>query len=513
MSATSVLLAVIILILCAIFPLQEFERYEWQDTLLSKFNELLNINNGNNQLASQLQNLRTNIQDSQNLNNLGEFRLNNTPVLSVMSKEDKVLYLKKISYADYEDNQWKILSKGEIKNYPADFNSFNITVSDETDLKTLNIKALYRENLIYTTYYSKVTEYGAIADACIENIDNAKEYMIEYYPSDSDNLVKNESDKLKEYEDFVYSTYTKLPDKSKESLLNIAKENGLSDLSSDKIPNAVKKFISERGEYSFVPDALPEGKDFAPWFIENSSKGYCIHYATAATALLRALGVPARYVTGYFVPTKKNEFVDVTNCNSHAWVEYYDDSKGWTMLDPTPPVYLYNGNGNTESTNSSANNNSQPQTEPTVPSFSEQQTTIQSATTISRNSEENSYKSNNSFKIPLIFRIILIILIIISVIVLREKIIRSNRKKLFEHGDNKSKIINIYRYAIKINKITEGFIPIDVQNLANEAKYSNHTISEKSVEIVKSFAEHERKELYRNTNGIKKLYYKHIKAY
>lgn len=513
MSATSALLAITILILCAIFPLQDYERYEWQDELLSKFNNILNINNDNNQLNTQLQNLKTNIQDSQNLNNLGEFRLNKTPILNVMSEEDKILYLKKISYADYKDNQWKILSKDEIKNFPADFNPHNITVSDETDLKKLQIKALYRENLVYTTYYSKNAESGAIADVCIENTDNVKEYLIEYYPSNSDNLVKNESDKLEEYENFVFNTYTKLPNKTKESLLKIAEENEISQLSTEEIPDAVKKFILARGEYSFVPDALPQGEDFAPWFIENNSKGYCIHYATAAATMLRALGVPARYVTGYFVPTRKDEFVDVTNCNSHAWVEYYDDSKGWTMLDPTPPIYLDNGNGNTDSTNPSASNNSSAQTEPTNITPTQQQTTNQPTTAAAFNSEKSSDKNNNGFKIPLIIRVILIALVIIAVIIIREKIIRNNRKKLFEHGDNKSKIINMYRYAIKINKITEGFIPIDVQNLVNEAKYSNHTMSEKSVEIIKSYAEHERKELYRNRSGIKKLYYKYIKAY
>lgn len=512
LSATSVLLAVTILILCAIFPLQEFERYEWQDTLLSKFNELLNIDNGGNQLASQLQNLRTNIQDSQNLNHLGEFRLNKTPVLSIMSEENKVIYLKKISYADYEDNQWKILSKDEIKSYPNDFNAFNITISDEADLKELYIKALYREELIYTTYYSKTTEYAAVGDTCIENIDNTKEYMIEYYQSNSDSLAKNESDKLKEYEDFVYNTYTKLPDKTKERLLKIANENGISQLNTNEIPNAVKKFVSGRGEYSFVPDALPEGEDFAPWFIENSSKGYCIHYATAATTMLRALGIPARYATGYFVLARKDEFVDVTNCNSHAWVEYYDDSKGWMMLDPTPPIYLDNGNGNTDSTDSSAGSNSPVQTEPSILTPTEQPTTNKSDT-VPYNTEKNSDNNNKGFKIPPIIQVILIILFIIVLIVLRAKIIRKNRKKLFETRDNKKRIIYIYRYAMQINNITEGFIPIEVQNLVNEAKYSNHIMSEKSVKIVKSYAEHERKELYKMTSGIKRLYYKYIKAY
>lgn len=510
LSATSIVLAITLSVLCTIFPLQNYERYEWQDAILNELNEFFNLNNpDNNQLSSKLQNLKTNIQDSQNLNNLGEFRLDKNSILSVMSEEDKIIYLKKIAYADYEDNQWKILSKNEIKNYPSDFNAFDITRSSDTNLKKLQIKALYREDLIYSTYYSKTTEYGAVGDTCIENIDNVKEYLIEYYSDKSENLVKNESDKLDEYEDFVYNTYTKLPKETKDSLLEIADKNGLSNLSTDEIPQAVKEFIITRGEYSFVPDSLPNGSDFAPWFIESNAKGYCIHYATAATTLLRALGVPARYVTGYFVPTREDQFVDVTNCNSHAWVEYYDKSKGWMMLDPTPPVYLDNGNGSTSNTNSTGTNNSPAKTESTVLTPTEQPTTNQ-PTGIPDNITENSSKNERGINIPSVVWVILAISLLIAAILLRAHTIQKNRLRLFTTGENKKRIIYIYRYALKMNRITEGFIPIDVQNLVNEAKYSNHKMSDNSVEVVKRYADHERKELYKKATGIKRFYYKYI---
>lgn len=509
MSATSIILVITLSILCTIFPLQDYERYEWQDTLLSKFNEILDINTGDNQATAKLKNLNTNIQDSQNLNNLGEFRLDKNPILSVMNDENSIMYLKKIAYADYEDNQWHILSKDEAKKFPDDFNAFDITRSSDPNLKQLQIKALYREDLIFTTYYSKRTEYGAVADTCIENVDNEKEYIIEYYPDYYSRLVKNQSEQLENYEDFVFDIYTKLPNKTKDSLLKIADENGLSNLNEDEIPQAVKEFIIGRGEYSFVPDSLPEGSDFAPWFIENNAKGYCIHYATSATTLLRALGIPARYVTGYFVPTLYNEFVDVTNCNSHAWVEYYDKNKGWIMLDPTPPVYINNSNGNASSTNATNSSNTPEQTEPTVLLPTEQPTTNQPSTFPGTTSNNNG----KGFRIPSIVWVILVIALIIATILLRARIIRKNRHKLFATNDNKKRIIYIYRYALKINCITEGFIPIEVQDLVNEAKYSNHMMSDKSVEIIKRYAEHERKELYKKGTGIKRLYYKYIKVF
>ena len=509
LSVTSIILAITLSVLCAVFPLQEYKRYEWQDALLNQFNVVLNNDTSENPAVSKLQNLNANVQDSQNLANLGEFRLDKAPVLSVMNDDNSVMYLKKIAYADYDDNQWKILSKDEAKSFPTDFSAFDITRSTDTNLKQLLIKSLYREDLIYTTYYSKRTEYGAVADACIENIDNEKEYLIEYYSDNYNRLVKNESDKIDEYESFVYSTYTKLPNKTKERLLEIADRNGLSDLIADEIPQAVKEFIMSRGEYSFIPDAMPKGDDFAPWFIESNSKGYCVHYATSAATLLRALGIPARYVTGYFAPTLKNQFVDVTNCNSHAWVEYYDKSKGWVMLDATPPAYLNNSNySNTSNTKSTDSTNSSEQTEQTTLSANEQPTTNKSFAP----TQTSSHNKGNSDTVPTVVWIALGIFLIIAVILFRSYKIQNIRKKLFENGDNKKRIINIYRYALNINRITEGFIPIEVQNLVNEAKYSNHTMPDKAVEIVLNFAEQERKTLYKNAVGIKRLYYKYIRV-
>ena len=510
LSVTSVVIAITLSILCAVFPLEYYERYEWQDNMLNSLNEIMEIStDNNNELASKLKNLKTDIQDSQKLSNLGKFRLDRNAVLSVLNEESGTVYLKKMAYADYEDNEWRVLSKDEAKKYPDDFNVFDITSSDDENLKKLHLKALYREDLIYTTYYSKTTEYGAVGDTCIENIDNVKEYLIEYYPSNSENLIKNQSEKIDEYEKFVYDTYIKLPDKTKEKLLKIADENGLSNLSANEIPQAVKSFIITCGEYSLVPDNMPEGSDFAPWFIESNSKGYCVHYATSTTTMLRALGIPARYVTGYFAPTQKNKYVDITNCNSHAWVEYYDKSIGWVVLDPTPPVYLDNANGGSDNIKSTGSSNSTAQTEPSASSVTEQSTTKEKK---SEDTSNNFKNKNNAIHIPAIVWVIFTIVLIISAIFMRMRIIQKNRRKLFTNGENKRRIINIYRYALSINRITEGFIPIDVQNLVSEAKYSNHTMSDKAVETVMRYAEHERKLLYKNTKGIKKLYYRYIRV-
>ena len=77
-------------------------------------------------------------------------------------------------------------------------------------------------------------------------------------------------------------------------------------------------------------------KILCPWFLHDSETGYCVHYATAATILLRCLGVPARYVTGYYTDVYENEWTTVTSDDAHAWVEIYLNGIGWLRDDPTP---------------------------------------------------------------------------------------------------------------------------------------------------------------------------------
>jgi hypothetical protein len=78
-------------------------------------------------------------------------------------------------------------------------------------------------------------------------------------------------------------------------------------------------------------------KNFAQWFLESSDTGYCVHFATAATVLLQAVGVPARYVTGYMVQAVAGEEIQVTGEQAHAWCEYWLPGFGWTVLEATPP--------------------------------------------------------------------------------------------------------------------------------------------------------------------------------
>jgi transglutaminase-like putative cysteine protease len=59
--------------------------------------------------------------------------------------------------------------------------------------------------------------------------------------------------------------------------------------------------------------------------------GVCQDFAHLLIGLCRALGIPARYTSGYFVPSSSSRGAGA----SHAWVEAYTPSHGWRGYDPT----------------------------------------------------------------------------------------------------------------------------------------------------------------------------------
>ena len=68
--------------------------------------------------------------------------------------------------------------------------------------------------------------------------------------------------------------------------------------------------------------------------------GFCEHFASAFVVLMRAMGVPARIVTGFqgWDAEPQDGYLVVRNANAHAWAEYWVAGKGWLRSDPTAAV-------------------------------------------------------------------------------------------------------------------------------------------------------------------------------
>jgi transglutaminase-like putative cysteine protease len=106
---------------------------------------------------------------------------------------------------------------------------------------------------------------------------------------------------------------------------------------------AIESFLQENYTYRMDVPKLPKtAADFADTFLFETKEGYCDYFSTSMAVLLRAAGIPARWVKGFtsgqVTGTGAGGMLDVTvlNRNAHSWVEAYIPGSGWTVFDPTP---------------------------------------------------------------------------------------------------------------------------------------------------------------------------------
>ncbi len=221
----------------------------------------------------------------------------------------------------------------------------------------------------YTPYYVDTTTYPSagrhISDAFLYG--KTRDYPFYYYMSIADNntyLQKNPD----------MAAYMQVPSETRDDILAFLIENNLctkyistdgsyknySAAETTLIINEISDCLTNDFVYSMNPGITPRKETFVGHFLDEK-KGFCAHFATTATLMLRTLGIPARYVEGYVVTSEDlaegeiltninaADYVDTslveTNLSvvraeigddkAHAWVEYYTPEFGWRPFEAT----------------------------------------------------------------------------------------------------------------------------------------------------------------------------------
>lgn len=110
-------------------------------------------------------------------------------------------------------------------------------------------------------------------------------------------------------------------------------------LSTDELIGQLMQFFVDNFAYTLEPPTYP-GANSIDAFLFDGQLGFCEHFASATAMILRAAGVPARIVGGY-QGGELNPFEDyliVRQYDAHAWVEYWQEGRGWVAIDPTAAV-------------------------------------------------------------------------------------------------------------------------------------------------------------------------------
>ncbi|MFD8218905.1 transglutaminase N-terminal domain-containing protein [Streptomyces sp. NPDC059697] len=92
---------------------------------------------------------------------------------------------------------------------------------------------------------------------------------------------------------------------------------------------AVSSMVTD--QVSYIPGAT--GVNTGAMEAWEQGAGVCQDIAHLTAALLRGLGLPTRYVSGYLHPEREAELHRPVAGQSHAWIEYW--AGDWTGYDPT----------------------------------------------------------------------------------------------------------------------------------------------------------------------------------
>lgn len=98
--------------------------------------------------------------------------------------------------------------------------------------------------------------------------------------------------------------------------------------------SAILDWIVDNFTYDAGPNTPQDGRS-----VFFSKRGSCVGYTNLAIAMLRSVGIPARYVHGYLPPgydwgiSKKYWGVQISGGGYHAWIEAYYPDIGWTFSD------------------------------------------------------------------------------------------------------------------------------------------------------------------------------------
>lgn len=428
---------IVFCLLMILSPVQQYTRSTWSQSLQTMAEKKMDLKILEKQLTTAIGSGWNGDLKKVDLGRVGPKQKTGTYVLSYES-DQQIPYLRGVSLGVYENNTWKNI---ELPYAWTTEQTQHLRPSVYTS--SVNVRTAAAEPVLYTAYYPASVPGGlAVDDAYWKNGEREKSYTVTY---DSNAAAEISP----QYESFVLEAYTQLPRALQEPLAQILYEAGLSGGSATQIG----EFVRGSGVYDLNTPAVPEGEDFALYFLTQSHQGYCIHFATSTVLLLRSAGIPARYVTGYAVDGQAQGWNQVTEDQAHAWVEYYVQGVGWQALDPTPANYREQAPEPIPEPENNA-----PQTRPSADT--------PKTPTAAPEQKQGSY-----------WQWSLLLPGLAALILLRRLAVLYCRRYRMRKAKPNAKALNLWSWLVRLYKAGGEAVPEQWICLAEKAKFSQHVIS------------------------------------
>lgn len=424
------------------------------------------------------------------------------PTFYVTSSTKAYVYLRGSSYVGFDGSRW---TRGALWNggKSALFPYLGRTGGDKLLVETDSTEAV-----LFTTYQILDLPGGSVfADAYVENRDGLDRYSM-YFTQEA-GVAEPDAD----YEVWIKQHCLEVPARTKAGVLAWweavdgrsapSPEIGTHQSGSTVVidyeymdPDSLEAFarsvaarVSQVAGYGRSPLRLPEGEDFCTWFLNEAEEGYCVHYATACTALLRSLGVPARYVWGYVCSLRANRRTQITNLQAHAWVEIWCGGR-WIVIEPTPDnATEFTGNVNpvaTAATEAPLPPPSESLTDPppiTKPKPSESTEAAQSESTepgVSSDAAPGPGQVEQPKDLTALW-VFLGAAGFLALVLGRRELAKRLRERRLRRARPNERGRLYYRYLRRLHKLAGTPVPPEVMELARKAAFSQYELSDEEL--------------------------------
>ncbi|WP_342462929.1 transglutaminase domain-containing protein [Ureibacillus sp. FSL K6-8385] len=136
--------------------------------------------------------------------------------------------------------------------------------------------------------------------------------------------------------------YLQLPESLPRRVIDLAEEIVKGKESDYEKARAIESYFGKNG-FRYETKGVPvpeENQDYVDQFLFETKFGYCDNFSTAMVVMLRAVGIPARWVKGFAggdLIDREGELdtYKITNNHAHSWVEAYIPEAGWVPFEPT----------------------------------------------------------------------------------------------------------------------------------------------------------------------------------
>lgn len=437
--------------------------------------------------------------------------------LRVTMSEPQSLYLHGFSGTIYQDNTWQTpeinyftrLYDYQRQSYLYPYN-FVQRLKDTNALqvaeKTLTLSYVAdAKQYLYTPYFAMGDyrkEYDVFLDAYIPlDQETQDSYTLRF----ADMREVQEADISELSENTFYKMMKDMNLEIPEELTSFFSQLQIPNLTqeSDRLTKIqrIKEYMQSFGTYTLSPGDTPEDQDFVMYFLKENQEGYCVHYASAATMLLRYYGVPARYASGFRIQEGdfKNGSADIKDYHAHAWVELLDPSLGWVPLEVTPASSTSFSNQDENVTNPNPQPNEQPTTNPNQTNDPTNQTSPPTDTK----------KTTNTTAWSKWLMISLVVICVVSILPIRRIWIWKHRRKQMHQENEKQAILACGTYLDQL-QIQE--LPKQIEDILSEAKFSNHKMEKEQGDILRAYCAQMRLNKRKEKTYIKRLVYTYIQC-